>query len=122
AELEPPARALPGPVYPAHFCAAAPARLRFAHAVNLRPGADANAWYTRLPRGGVAQWLEQRTHNPQVGGSNPPAAMPFARGDLRAHTWPRPESELRSRWPAPSASGATTKPTNRSGTRRTASR
>jgi hypothetical protein len=30
--------------------------------------------YTRTTRGGVAQRLERRTHNPQVGGSNPPAA------------------------------------------------
>jgi large subunit ribosomal protein L33 len=29
---------------------------------------------TLTPRGGVAQWLEQRNHNPRVGGSNPPAA------------------------------------------------
>jgi hypothetical protein len=27
------------------------------------------------PLGGVAQRLERRTHNPQVGGSNPPAAI-----------------------------------------------
>src|SRR5215210_5709141 len=30
--------------------------------------------YTGPSPGGVAQWLERRTHNPQVGGSNPPAA------------------------------------------------
>jgi hypothetical protein len=33
--------------------------------------------YTRAKRGGVAQRLERRTHNPQVGGSNPPAAIRF---------------------------------------------
>jgi hypothetical protein len=31
--------------------------------------------YTHPAFGGVAQRLERRTHNPQVGGSNPPAAI-----------------------------------------------
>src|SRR5438128_3486809 len=70
-------------------------------------------------RGGVAQWLERRTHNPQVGGSNPPAAMALARPDEKL--WQRPESESQSRSRAPSAAGVTTRPRNRSETRRTAS-
>src|SRR3954451_18197013 len=53
---------------PFHLRSAPPAAL--AHARNLR-----RAPATIERPGGVAQRLERRTHNPQVGGSNPPAAI-----------------------------------------------
>jgi hypothetical protein len=72
-------------VAPFHLGAAAKADL--VHGGKSRKASG----YTRTKRGGVAQRLERRTHNPQVGGSNPPAAISLGEpiryqlveGDLR---------------------------------------
>jgi hypothetical protein len=68
-QLEPAARALPGAVTPFHLGSATKADLP--HGGKSRKASG----YTRAKPGGVAQRLERRTHNPQVGGSNPPAAI-----------------------------------------------
>ena len=84
----------------------------------------------RRPRGGVAQSVEQAAHNRCVAGSSPasattrpppadsavrsatlpPTAPTHRRRSRKALPWPPPTSVRRSRWPARSASTATTSP------------
>ena len=49
--------------------------IRYGHNDSAAQKVAAGRCYTHPAFGGVAQRLERRTHNPQVGGSNPPAAI-----------------------------------------------